>query len=876
MAKKRALLPIFLILFNIGIYSVVWTQEDNQTAFSAAQAKRDKAVQLARDGNASEALPFMEEALRLSEDAPEFRYDYIVILSWAERHAEAIKNFEDLQKDLAIPDYVFPEVAASYRRLGEYDKAIQQYEKYLSLHPADPTTIRAIVYCYLDVDKTEEANAFINAQKEKHPQELTLLNSLSAHVLLQKGDIDQALQLYTETLKDNPDDVHAQIGLVRASLAKGKDIDARERIDTILEKDPSNYEALICKGEILETEKKYWQAYQHYEGILILYPKSRVIRELRYRALMELGCTSLVKELLQAESEQIDPAIKVAISGDEAMARLRWDEPREGLNIIKRNRLEIKKMKGKYPAPVYLRTALLRNYYDRLESLRMQEEMLGVVRQYELMKEAGISIPAWTQVHTADAYLYLQNAEKALELYLKALEDGWDPEGSTRMSIYDTYIELGKFKEAQSLLDTLDSDTPNQINLRGVSRDNWEKENIVINRGWCLMYQDRLSEAQEYLQDYLSRAPANTHIRSTLAHNYLWRGWPRLALEEFRISRAIDDQSLANDIGTAYAMNENGLGLEARQKAKELFTRYPRDKHVRELNRYFAVQDMGTLTIQGEYAVEHPGAHGLTWLTRIEQPILPWRSFFAEYIWRKNQEANDKSLIRRVRLGTDWRMNRDWWFNGGVSFDQDGRDTGHFETLTLTPNDYWLFSTGYDSYIVDLPVQEAANDISADEYSLSAQYRASESFSVEALATYNNFNDDNERFTHRLIVDTALTTAAYWKTRLALEASAETNSRTSLNYFSPDRLYTFYLIPMVEHTWFKRYQRELTERFYLGLGGLWQKYYGSNEIWYVRYELEHRMSDLWNALLGTTYAQENYDGEDIDVWTIYLRFQRHF
>ena len=245
-----------------------------------------------------------------------------------------------------------------------------------------------------------------------------------------------------------------------------------------------------------------------------------------------------MKELLQNETKEIDPAISVAVSGDEAMERLRWDEPRAAMKIIKRNGIELKEMKGNGKIPQYLRDAFFRNYYDGLEALRMQNKMRAVVRQYELLKEAGIPIPAWTQVHTADAYLYLQNPEKALELYRQALEENWDPDNSTRMSIYDTLIELGKYKEAEAILNTLDAQTPGSISLSGVKRDNWTKEDIVINRGWGLLYQDRLREAQEYLEDYLSRAPADTHIRSGLAQTYLWRGWPRRALQEFRIAHS--------------------------------------------------------------------------------------------------------------------------------------------------------------------------------------------------------------------------------------------------------------------------------------------------------------------------------------------------
>ncbi len=852
MLKKT---PIFLVLFTLfiaGARSFVYAQE-GIPILPDAETLRSDAVQMAREGNVSQALSLMEKAMRTYGYTPEFLYDYVVMLSWAGRHTEAIKNFEDLQVSQTAPDYVLPEAAASYRRVGEYNKAIKLYLKYLILYPEKRAAIQGIISCCLDTGKTEEALRFLNRFGEKHPDAVMMMKPIYADVLFQKGNISQALQLYAEAFRENIDDEHTQMGIIRVLIAQGRGLDVEQCINTILEKGPDNYDALICKGEILEAKKEYLLAYKYYGRILALFPQSAVAKRLQYRALIRLGCTSLVKELLEMDNVQSD-----------------------ALEIITLNGLEINQMQEKNPNQNYLGSALLRNYYDGVETLSGYENMQEVIRQYKMLEAIGISIPPWTLIKAADAHLYLKQPEEALMLYNKVLEQKWDPEGLTRISIYYTLIELGKYKEAGFKLDTLDKDTPAQIVLRGILRPNWQKEDIAVNRGWCLLYQDRLSEAQTYLRDLLSKAPANTHIRTALAQTYLWRGWPRLALEEFQINYNLDEQDTIIDIGKGLALNENDQGYEARKQAKELNALYPENKHILQLNRYFSIEDMRTLTINAQYSAEHPGANGTTWSTRIDQPIFPWRGIFAEYIWRRNHENGNNDLTRRFFAGTDWRLTRDWWFTGGLSFGHDGTNAGHFENFTFTPDDYWLFNAGYDSYIIDLPLRAAAGGVTAEEYSMRARYRASENFIAQLSAAYNKFSDRNKRMTYGATADTALTTAAYWKTRLEFEGFAQINSETNVDYFSPSDLYSFYVIPMVEHVWFRRYERALIDRFYAGIGMQSQQDYGWNDVWYVRYEMDHQISDLWNILIGTTYAQKNYDGEDLNVWTADLIFKRHF
>jgi hypothetical protein len=349
-----------------------------------------------------------------------------------------------------------------------------------------------------------------------------------------------------------------------------------------------------------------------------------------------------------------------------------------------------------------------------------------------------------------------------------------------------------------------------------------------------------------------------------------------LALEEFKIIHTIDPKDVAGETGYCYALNENGRGEEARCVAKELIKKYPKNKHVQRLNRYFEVQDIRTFTLDGGLTREHPDVHGPYWSVRIDQPLNPWGKFFIKYIWQDISQRDLKEDTRRGVLGVDWRVNRDWWFMGNISVDGDGNNFGYSGEITFNPNDYLSFNCLYDSYSLSVPLRARVHGVETEEWRFIQRYRQSESFLSEGRLSLYQMSDNNEQWFYNIRLDKALTTRAYWKTRLALEGYGINNSRTNVPYFSPEYVYSVYLVPMVEHVWYRRYKKSLVDRLYVGWGTQWQKGFSAEDIWYIHYEQDYTLSDTLAFLLGTAYSQTNYDGEDTDVWNFYITIKKNF
>ena len=503
--------------------------------------------------------------------------------------------------------------------------------------------------------------------------------------------------------------------------------------------------------------------------------------------------------------------------------------------------------------------------------------MEAVICEYEYFKDISLELPPWVMVSIADAYLYLEQPEKSLMLYREIYNQQWDPQyGSTRMLIYHNLVALGRYKEASAVLDELDEEMPVQIVDRGILKDNWRKEEIAYNRGWSLLYQDRLTEAQEYFEDLFSRGPFNTHSRIGLAHAYLWRGWPRLALEEFKVAHTIDSKDIVGEVGYCYALDRNDRREEARAITKDLLCEHPNNKHVQKLKRYLKVQDMRTFSFSIDSISEDPGVDELDWSVRVDQPVAPWRKIFAGFIYRYASQDDLKDKIRRAQLGLDWRLNRDWWFVGDVSLDKDGRSFGHSEQITFDFNDYLSSILLHNSYSLSVPLRARVTGVEAREWSSVMRYRHSESFLAQAGASLLELSDNNDHWSYNFKLDKALTTQAYWKTRLALEGYAATYSKTDVSYFSPKHLYSIYLIPMIEHVWYRRYERSLLDRFFVGIGPQWQDGFSVKDVWYVRYEQDYKLSDTLSFLIGADFHKRNYDGVDTDVWGFNFAFKTNF
>ncbi|MEI7999687.1 MAG: tetratricopeptide repeat protein, partial [Candidatus Omnitrophota bacterium] len=501
-----------------------------------------------------------------------------------------------------------------------------------------------------------------------------------------------------------------------------------------------------------------------------------------------------------------------------------------------------------------------------------------IIIAYELALQEKVDVPFWILQVVADAFLALRQPEKALVLYqvvLKSQPDSFN----VKMPIYDTLIDLGRFQEAGRLLESMDKVEPIQVKERGILKDNVRKEQIAANKVWLLMYQDRLMKAQKLGDKYINAAPGDSQMRLAMAHLNLWRGWKRHALEEFRILRTTDPSFVSAKIGFARALYENMHQMQAREILKSLLKQYPNNLQLSQAKHQMDVDDMAMITVSGYYGHEIPGSDEFYLSTRYDQPINDHHKFFTEIIRRKTKgdSGSGDDLTQRFYIGDIYRPNNTWKLTNALTGNYDtGQQLGGISEVELTPDDYWTHNIHYDSKTIDVPLRSRMAGVDVQDYSWSSRYRQSESFNTALNLNFKNFDDGNANWNYSWTTDTALLTYAYWKCRVGTEFDYTTFSKHDVDYYNPKKLYDLYLIPNVEHIWYKRYEKSVLDRFFVGLGQQWEENLAAENVGFLRYELEYRHSDTLSFLLGATYSLKNYSGQSMNALNTYLSTRKKF
>ena len=456
--------------------------------------------------------------------------------------------------------------------------------------------------------------------------------------------------------------------------------------------------------------------------------------------------------------------------------------------------------------------------------------------------------------------------------------------------MYDAYIDTGNFKKAGQILDKLEKETPEWIWDRGVLRYNWDREEVTVAKGWWLAYQNRLQESEKYFLSLLAKAPANTGLRTGLGQVHLWRGWPHQALEDFDIIITMGsdepfekpfyryENEIAAKNSRVAALNECFFKQQARDVGEALLARNPRNLHTQYINRQLDIEDSTELVLDAFFIREHPGVREYDVTARLTQPVCPLLDVYLMGLRRETSEKDEDTITHnRGGIGANYDIHPKLTLAGDFTIEVDsGDDIGLLGRIVYRATDCWLFDLSHNTFSLDVPLRARAADIEAKETELSALYRASDLFLTRASVSLQDFDDDNEHGSLRLVADRAIITRAYIKTRLIGEIDGGFNSETNVPYFSPDYDFGFVLTHLIDHTLFRRYDHAFVHRLYLGAGAYNQAHYNPQFIWHVRYEQDYLISDKTALLWGIVYKQRFYDAEKTDVFMGYLTFGKHF
>ncbi len=675
-----------------------------------------------------------------------------------------------------------------------------------------------------------------------------------------QGEAEKSISVYKKILEDSPKNRQARIGLVYCFSYFGEFDQAHAVLDGLLTEAPGDFETLFALAYWQEKKKEFLDAVMTYEKILKIKPRNNNARKLRLMALSDLGLPSLaIEQIGELES---DTQFYSDLELDEAAYFLRWKLAGDAIAIER---------------PLLLsQPGNQRALFDYILALRQQEHYSEVKGEYEELMEKGIVPPYWVIEAAADAYLEQVDPEKAVELYRRVLEQ--HPKSfEARMGLFYALQELRQWRSAWDLLGDIDQDTSPGHNAGRRFIPNWRKYEVGIARGWLLAYENRLQEAETYFKELNSSAPANTGIRTGLGHVYMWRGWPRLALQELSIAITRNPNEIGAVNGKAIVMNELGFETDARNLASALYEQYPQNRHVRRLITELDVDDMREIVTDIVIGLEDDDSSDLYFRTEVNEKIAPqWRIY--QYILLQNTEYSDRSeAYRRVGLGLRHRFNPEWYWEEEVSFDfWDHADFGVSTSFTYTPDDYWVLEASYETYSTDMPLRARAAGADSDEVSLGITYRESEWRAYSLSLNTMDFSDGNRRNSGLVQYEQGLWVKGDWMARLYLDCYASHNSKEDVDYFNPHRDMSISATHMLQGTHYRHFGKSFVQRLFLTAGGYYQEDCGTHTIGAIRYEQDFSFSFRSVFLWGVTLARRVYDGDPATALSLYLTFKYRF
>ena len=225
----------------VGLIVLTWAL--NCFAADEFNVSLNKARKLVEEKSYIAALELYSKiSSDLSRD-PGLVIEWARVYTYADKHQEAIKLFEDLRA--AHPERfseISRELADQYRWSGQALQALKIYDVVLKLEPDNIEVLlgKADILSYQD--KLEESYALYQRVLEKEPDNLTALNS-RGRILVWQGYYRQGISRYEEILKRYPKNPDALEGLAFALHWLGDDVRAVDRLKELLEFEPKRQEA---------------------------------------------------------------------------------------------------------------------------------------------------------------------------------------------------------------------------------------------------------------------------------------------------------------------------------------------------------------------------------------------------------------------------------------------------------------------------------------------------------------------------------------------------------------------------------------------------------------------------------------------------------
>ena len=677
-------------------------------------------------------------------------------------------------------------------------------------------------------------------------------------VLFRLGKIRKAHEEFVRLLSSGNRDFLVRLGYVYTLSALGEKKRALEEWHSLKKEFPTRLrDLLLARAYLYEREKQFLKAILVYEKLLSLFPGDPVALKFMLRAYSALGLPPEALERLKKIKDARERArLRREFLLDMAAQRLRWGLPKEAEKLIK----EVLEEDPQNP----------RALGDLVPALADQDKAQEAIKVYTRLSQLT-SPPWWSKLAAAKAYLYLDQPQKAVQLYQEVLQK--KPESfEARIGLFYALQELRRFTKAWKLLTELEKEP--WFLKKGRGRvPNWRRMEVALARGWLLGYENRLGEAQKYLEGLKENWPGNNAVRVALGHIYYWRGWLRLAREELSIARTRNPKEISALTGLVSVLNDLGYKKEARQLWHGLASSHPRNKHVRTLEIYLQRDVAPGYDTRFYVTGDDDQGSEFGWYQEASLcfPDLNTR-LFGFLLWKESDLRSGvgyQDIYERAGFGFRRKWAPSWLLEMRISGDLRGEDPVGIGVRTeFYPNDYWQFKFSWDSFSTDVPLRARTAGVHIRDYAFQSLYRWSEWQELGVALFYRDFNDGNERWGTLSYLERGLFSKNNWFSKGRLEFYFSKGTKKNVPYFNPRKDYSLTFTHLLQHTAYHFWDRYLIHRLWLTFGIYKEQNYAAGGIGKLRFEEEWGLAPERSFYWALEWGRSLYDGEAVSSWRV--------
>lgn len=674
------------------------------------------------------------------------------------------------------------------------------------------------------------------------------------------GEYPLSIRCYEKAAERAPDRVETKIGLALAHADGGAPQKAIEILRRLDEQHSKRIDVLEALAHVYQVAKNNVEALALYQRILEIDSKNREARRQQILLTAQLGAPHLAVTMAREQPDLLSRKEFEAILGDAAAQSIRWGalynpSPRErfydtdaAIQLLEEQAKRLREQ-SPFDAAAHRRARL-----DLMLALKERKRTREVISLYEALLAERVNISDDALLAAADAYLREKKPEAARDLYLQFLERNPN-DFDARISLFYAYFDAGDYSSARRLIERLASEQ------KDPARKLQAESAAIKGAAWS----GRLAEAQRRLAPLVEQAPNNPDLHTDPGYVYLWRGWPRRALEEFQLAQAIESELLEPQIGET----EVRLALSEFSQAKENLLRLeekdPESDPVRRLRRSWDIHNLRELRV----SLSGRNNSGVVQGARDQEldailysrPIAYRYRLFLHSQYNRSVFPEGIGLYRRQGAGVEYRA-RDIKIESELSTGEtQSKGLGLALRTGWTPDDHWTLGAHVDTNSNEVPLRGRLNDrVDGWAAGLNVDYRFHESRSIGIGLERLAFSDTNRRTVWSAVLFQRLIAGPVYKLDGRLVFSGSANTLENAPYYNPANDRSAEISLTNEWLIFRRDTRSLLHRLGLMLGTYSESGFATKGIWGINYEQEWSLNDRLDLLYGIGRYRPVYDG----------------